>query len=665
MAVGALLFAAPVISPLLDPPGSITVFADARYLVEPEPEELTRYLLAVAAPAVLAGLLLLRGRPLALRSGALIVCSQLALLALVVWCLVVRAEAPTELPASFGQDPRVFTDWDLAVAAAIAVGLVALVLRPPEWLVSRLDGKEHSRSRFLAMGVAALLTAIWLLPAILPEQSLGTAEPLVQQHVPLQVNDYWAVLNGHTPLGGYVTHYASLIPFVVAPVMSLLGPSVTSFTVVMTLLSLAGLLAIYGSFVLVSGRTWPAVCLYVPFLAFALTPATRHDADWTFNANLFSIMPSRYLGPFVVAFLCARLLAGRGRRPWVVLAAAALAALNNPEFGLPCVGAALTALWLGWNTSTAPARRARDLAIHAGAGFLLAIALVCAAVLTRAGTLSHLGDLFLYSRMFGREGFGTLPMPELGLHILAYLTFSACLITAAARSTSRADGAALTGMLGFAGVFGLGAGVYFAARSVTINLIVLFPAWGFAIALLALVVVPALSSASAARRRLLLIPATMVLFAVGLMVASIRHFPAPWNQVDRIASSTSEGTLDTEAEERFVSARTEPGERALVLAPPNHAIAERSGVVDVNPFYAPSIYTFEQMDRVLDEARAEHVCAAFTQDVHREENEELASAGFERVDRDAASGMGLWLRRAEECEEGPGDAAGQRRNTTR
>ena len=84
-----------------------------------------------------------------------------------------------------------------------------------------------------------------------------------------------------------------------------------------------------------------------------------------------------------------------------------------------------------------------------------------------------------------------MPMPTLGLHMALYLTFVAAPLLAAVRHVQGRDDRALTAMLAFAGVFGLVAGSYFAGRSLPWQLILVFPIWGFAVAVLTWVVVPA------------------------------------------------------------------------------------------------------------------------------------------------------------------------------
>ena len=60
----------------------------------------------------------------------------------------------------------------------------------------------------------------------------------------------------------------------------------------------------------------------------------------------------------------------------------------------------------------------------------------------------------------------------------------------------------LTGMLAFSPIFGVVTGMYFVGRSSQYQLMLLFPAWGFSLALLAWTAARSLRSAASDRTRL-------------------------------------------------------------------------------------------------------------------------------------------------------------------
>ena len=233
----------------------------------------------------------------------------------------------------------------------------------------------------------------------------------------------------------------------------------------MTGLSLVACLAVYGVFREVTGRTWEALALYVPFLALSLFPWAEQGLVREFNGNYFGVLPGRYLGPFVVAWLCALAVRRRRLPIWLPCFAAGLTTFNNAEFGTPCALALLVALFAGSDQETPITARARVILGQATIGFLAAAALVCAVVLVRTGELPDPGLLTYYSNVFARQGFGLEPMPTLGLHIALYLTYVAALLTAAVRYVSRRADRTTTAMLAYAAVFGLLTTEYFAGRS--------------------------------------------------------------------------------------------------------------------------------------------------------------------------------------------------------
>ena len=129
--------------------------------------------------------------------------------------------------------------------------------------------------------------------------------------------------------------------------------------------------------------------------------------------------------------------------------------------------------------------------------------------LTRTGELPDFALLTYYSRVFLRESFGLEPMPSLGLHWALYATYSAALLIAAVRYVRREPDRVLTGMLAFSGVFGLVTGDVLRRPLLQIQLILLFPAWGLALALVAWTAVHLTEGGDSDRVRLrrLLIPA--------------------------------------------------------------------------------------------------------------------------------------------------------------
>jgi hypothetical protein len=630
-----------------------------------EHTEGARYLLAVAAPFVLAGFVLSAGRRARRGGGPLggaraassdgspaslvlpaVISIQLALLAFAAWAWVKQKDAPTRLPRSDG-DSIYFSLGDIAAAVLIASGVLFLVLTRRNSLERRWSRLGVHGAGGWLVAAAVILTGLWLLPAVFFDGNLGFAHYIPRAHTAASFEEYLAVLNHRTPLADFASAYASLLPFPMAPVFSIIGTSIGDFTTVMTLISAASLLAIFGTLALLTGSKARAFGLYIPFLAISLFPAIERRDQVYFAANHYALFPNRYLGPWVVAALCALHLArGRPRNPAWLFLAAGLVVLNNVEFGLPCLGATLVAVWLGGETSSGSRSQLRTIAGQAGLGLAGALALVCLIVLVRVSELPDFGLLWYWARLFAVAGFGLLPMPTLGYHTLVYLTFAATLVTAAVRRATGSGDRALTAMLAYSGVFGLGAGAYYAGRSAPVVLVGLFSAWGFSIALLTMAAIRSLSVARKTGRRALLgslVPCLAVLTGFGVMVSAIRHFPWTPTQVERLSRTAGE-VADVSATVNFVDRRSGEGERVSILSALGHEVGRRSETINTFPYHHQlSIFSVEQMDFAMDTLLGEGGTKLFVSyEIVDDVPNYLRAHGFRRVGRDRASGLTEW-----------------------
>jgi hypothetical protein len=249
-----------------------------------------------------------------------------------------------------------------------------------------------------------------------------------------------------------------------------------------------------------------------------------------------------------------------------------------------------------------------------------------------------------------------VPIPTLGLHWALYFTFAGALLAAAVRHVRGELDRTLTGMLAFAGVFGLLTGFYFAGRSVPYQLMLLFPIWGFALSLLAWTTFISLRAARGdpLRLRRLVVPAFAVLAGFGVMVAAIDRFPAPWRQVDRL-SEGGQPIGDQPAVQGFVDTNTKPGEHVLIIGTElDHRIAERAGVTNTSPFFSPlSLLSRREVDRAIDFLEDEDGSKAFISLVsislltsHRfpEVSQIMRERGFRPVRTQPETGFVEWER---------------------
>lgn len=610
-----------------------------RPIVRPEPLDLARYLLAAAASGLLAVWVLVATRRPARRSPArpglrlAVLASQALALVLVAASLV----AQTRLPLDVTPTPRYFQGWTLllASAAGAAVAILAVRRRLP---VGGLPATSRLRHPAVGLALAAAVTAVWLLPAVFTDTNLGRALLDVRYHYQFTTNEFLPVLNGRSPLVNFVPQYSGLLPYLMAPVLLVVGTSVTAFTTLMAGLTLVALLAVYGVFAAVTGNWRSALLLYLPFLAVTLYAVRSVGDERFFLANYYAVLPLRYVGPFVLALLCARHLAGHTpRRPVALFVVAGFVAVNNPDFGLPALIATTAAVWCA-SRRTDIWKPAGTALARAGFGLAVALTAIGAFAFVRTGSMPRVNYLFYWSRSYALGGFYMLPMPAISFHLVVFATFAAALATALVRRSRQAPERVLTGMLAWSGVFGTGAFAYFVGRSHPTVLIAVFGAWGLAVALLAWCLLSGMATGPARRRppEWALLPGLAVLFGFGLMVATVIQVPAPWTQVARIARPGPSAVWDRTPAVEFVREVADPGDKVAILDPMGHGVARRAGVVDVSPYSSPLVIaTPSQLDEVLAALRREGGDTVFTGPYAAPEvPAHLRAAGFVRTRTD-------------------------------
>jgi hypothetical protein len=184
-----------------------------------------------------------------------------------------------------------------------------------------------------------------------------------------------------------------------------------------------------------------------------------------------------------------------------------------------------------------------------------------------------------------------------------YATFAAAIIVATLRAARNARDRALTGSLAWIGVFGLGAGAYFAGRSHPDTLIALFSPWALALALLLVHTTRGVAKARSEHWRPS--PAELGLFAAaGLAACSLAQTPAPWTQVARLGRTTPAPVLRPLDQQRAIAAQTRPGEPVAILAPGGHRIADALGIVDVTPYADVRLIAPRQLSDTIGALRA-------------------------------------------------------------
>ena len=494
-----------------------------------------------------------------------------------------------------------FKPASILVGAAIAAALVYGIRRLPRVVPTPWPRPSPRVVRVGCLAVALAAVVVWVLPAVYTDQGMSVVDTTGQLRFPAELfgNTYYfdeatAVLNGRSPLVN-MPAYGALWPYVVALPFGAFDGSYAAYTALMATITGAAMLAVYGVLRRIAGSL-PALLLFVPFVATSFF-IELGDVDWRYDpGNYFGVFPLRYAGPYLLAGLTAWAIARERESPAIAVAlfaAAGLVALNNVDFGVSAL--------LATTVAVAVARRplqAQRLATAVVAGLLVALALVSLLTLLRAGSLPRLGLLGHYGQVFVDGGYGNIALRLLGWHVVLTITFVAAVATAAARVAAGARDRLLTSMLAWAGVFGLGASVYFYAyRSHPDVLVNLFSAWAFALALLTIVALRSERS----REGMPALPALLVLFGFGLVVCSVAQVPRPWSEVTRIAGDEGvDRPLVLSAMADEIRARTRPGERVAIFVQVGHRVAREAGVVNVSPYPGfKQMPAREQLDDVL------------------------------------------------------------------
>lgn len=591
-----LLIAAPLGDHLL-PSSGVRFFQGVQ--VYHKPAEQMRYLLAIAF-ALGLGLIFARARPpqalTATQTGRVVirlasVGGQLAIVGVAAWSWWAQFHWPD------GEPPTVhFGNGDLLAAVAVAGALALLVPLRPLWLAPRPFGARRPRS-WGWFAIAALLTVCWLLPSVFREQNLAPASVSVTYHLQVTFDEFVALVNGRIPLVSSAGAYSSLLPFVVWPALRLGGTQIGTFTVAMCLLSLIGLLAVQRVFALITRNERLALALYVPFLATSLFFILRSGSQLFSWATYYAVFPMRYVGPYVLLWLCVRYLCDRRpRNLTVVFVFAGLVVLNNFEFGLPALAATIAAIIVAGEFKSGRAMRTIRSAALGLVGALVAVSVL---ILLLTGQLPNFGLLTFYSRIF-EGGYALLHTPVAGLYLIVDMTFAAAVLVAAVRYRRGAIDIAHTAALAYSGVFGLGAGNYYMGRTQPAALVALFSIWALSVTLLALLALRALAEKRRSRRPSPLLTAG-ALVLLGLMTTTIAQFPAPWTQLRRIATSAPPPPpYNVSAAVSFVRRTTTPGEHIVLYAPLGHLIAVDAHVEDISPYSHPNeVVTYQQLDDML------------------------------------------------------------------
>ena len=563
------------------------VIAEGR--VRPEDPEHARYVLSLLGPALIGGatFALARGRLHRSRSAAVLIsASRAALVGFVVAAVLYQHRFTYDLSYSseaVAFRTAYFTWRTLAVALAIAgVVVVALLSRSVLARLAHLV-RERRATRVLALLVALTSVALWLLTAYNTDTTLARVHEDVWLNVQFWIDEPFAVLNGQAPLVDFHAQYGQLWSYLTAAALTLFGTSFRAYALTMLAGTGAALLAVFATFRRLTANSLIALALFVPFVATSFFMEDGPPANRYAPVNLFNEFPIRYAGPYVLFWLVVRRLdRASTRTPIPLFVFAGLVTLNNLEFGIPAFGASLLALLMAERDhSWGGIARLCGQAIIGLAG---AVVLVTGLSLAVGGSLPDFEWLTTFPRIFWSNGYGMLPIPRFGLHLAIYATFVGALAVAIARVAARDEDTPLIGALTWAGVFGLGASVYFVGRSHPQVLVDMFSIWALALMLLALVTARAIMSRPSRRPSIVEL---LVLAGFGITVCSLAQTPTPWSQLERLREGIPvfAGAEQLPALLRHeVATLVHKGEPVAILIREGHRIAEDVGIRDVAPY---------------------------------------------------------------------------------
>jgi hypothetical protein len=274
--------------------------------------------------------------------------------------------------------------------------------------------------RRAAAGVSAVAAV-----GLVPLWALGLVQLPGAMHDPFHFaftsDEIAAAAVGHVPLGDYVPQYSVLLSYPVALVRLLwhgtLTPVVLAYLLALEVVALA--LAVVVP-VRLGGRR-----LLVPSLAVVVPPVLLSLRGTGMTASsYFAVLPMRVVLPaltLVVAwFVLTRRRSGAWPLRWGILGVLLGAtALNNPDYGLPALGAvAVTAVLAarGWRVAWRPL-------VLCAAGTLL-VPLGYAAFAALAGSPVRVWSWLYFSAVFGSHGFNSLPATSGGLHVAVVALFT-------------------------------------------------------------------------------------------------------------------------------------------------------------------------------------------------------------------------------------------------
>ncbi len=530
------------------------------------------------------------------------------------------------------QDKHIYRYWDYK-KCIIAGAVVTIIFIG--WLMVRAKrktaGTDKGGWRRRLMGMGCFLVALGFALAGLSSSIYRDGQPDMafhfKYHVSYQMAEFAAVQNGSTPYVDFYPQYQSCISYLTLPIFSLVGLNLFSFTCVMVAFAAVTLLAYYYVFLRVTGGPLRALLLYLPFVGISLFPIIPNGYDpapalhqMITPFTYFAVGPLRYFGPSMTLACLVFVLPRPSRSGFLALfGVASLSAINNLDFGVPALVAAVCASLIGLSEQPWPTfrllRSVTGCLLVSGAAAVLAFVGI---TYGRTGCLPNFAALTMFQRVFAVNGFSALPMPPGGIHLVIMLTFMAAIakgLYAAGLTPLR------KGLLLYAGIFGSGAMMYYVVRSHPHVLVNLFLAWAFAFLLLTWICWEEWVGKIQLHGWRRAFQPLALLLTLGYLVpaSSVAALPSVRQQWQRVAMQPTPGPSDCDQLTKEVAGLASPGEPIMVIHFDGHLACLHAGVRNLFPYASHgSLILYRQFDvmmKVLDERQIRYVIDADNQPV--------------------------------------------------
>lgn len=520
-------------------------------------------------------------------------------------------------------------------------------------------------SNLFSFAIGFVLCLIYLLPSVYFENNLSLTSAHVYGHMEHIIGEFAATWSGKTMLVDFYPQYNMLAPYIVSPAFDVFGFSTGSFTLLMSFLSLVGLLIVFYLFRKMTGSFVHALFFFVPFLSISfygqtITPIIIHNVF-----NYYAVWPVRFIGPLIGLFFLSKVLENpTPKRIGLLFFLGALIAINNLDFGLPALVGMFVAIWFSkGKQSFAGFRHTGETVLLFLLSSVLALASFIAFSSLRSGSFPQIELLVEYQRIFAMSGFMMLPAPPTGPYWILYLTYMSCLILAVFRTFQRdASDEFLRykdGILAYSAIFGCGSLMYYIGRSHPHVLIALFAPWAFCLLLLLIETLKNLTQISTKRNYaallLLILPLYFLTFNYMVYISNLVQIPSLTSQANRFMSPVGGDLLLQRRNnmEDFIKKNVINGEKVVIAMDRGDILAHKLGIHNVFPFpLTTSILITKQVKLLVKKIEGNRINKVFLNPFADSEiKDSLKTLGFnlkDQVNIEANPGstemLELWVR---------------------